>query len=239
MEELKWHGSPLALNVLGATMSYKTTVQEWHDALDVSTSYATEDDESEGFIGGYDQGYQVINNLVCACLLTEDDDNDNKFVKMHDLVPEMALWLACDIEKQDERCVVQAGLVLREVPRVKDWSIRNKPCKVEVTVDVKREETELLFSIIHRIESGGLVRREEEVGVMWRREWWLGEEELQKESTLLQPKSRLSLRIASPHSQVKSVSSVAVIVGSKVITKEVPDSITYGTAMEDIESNPI
>ncbi|KAF2595012.1 hypothetical protein F2Q70_00044715 [Brassica cretica] len=125
MEELKWHGSPLALNVLGATMSYKTTVQEWHDALDVSTSYATEDDESEGFIGGYDQGYQVINNLVCACLLTEDDDNDNKFVKMHDLVPEMALWLACDIEKQDERCVVQAGLVLREVPRVKDWSIRS------------------------------------------------------------------------------------------------------------------
>ncbi|WZZ35429.1 hypothetical protein YC2023_018830 [Brassica napus] len=25
-------------------MSNKTTVQEWHDALDVSTSYATEDD---------------------------------------------------------------------------------------------------------------------------------------------------------------------------------------------------
>ena len=97
---------------------------------------------------------------------------------MHDLVPEMALWLTCDIEKQQERCVVQAGLGLPEVPRVKDWSIvrkmslmnneiqeissnglivkylliknRNKPCKVEVTVDVKREETELLFSIIHR-----------------------------------------------------------------------------------------
>ncbi|KAL0827050.1 hypothetical protein Bca101_050727 [Brassica carinata] len=114
-------------------MSNKTTVQEWHDALDVSTSYATEDDVlpilgelNEGFIGGYDQGYQVINNLVCACLLTEDDDNDNKFVKMHDLVPEMALWLACDIEKQEERCVVQAGLGLREVPRVKDWSIVRK-----------------------------------------------------------------------------------------------------------------
>ena len=38
-------------------------------------------------------------------------------------------------------------------------------------------------------------RREEEVGVMWRREWWLGEEELQKESTLIQPKSRLSMRV--------------------------------------------
>lgn len=32
---------------------------------------------------------------------------------------------------------------------------------------------------------------------------------------------------------------MAVIVGSKVITKEVPDATTYGTAMEDIESNPI
>ena len=58
--------------------------------------------------------------------MTEDDDYDNKFVKMHDLVREMALWLACDIEKQEERFVVQASLGLHEVPRVKDWSIVRK-----------------------------------------------------------------------------------------------------------------
>lgn len=53
---------------------------------------------------------------------------------------------------------------------------RNKPCKVEVTVDVKRKETKLLFSIIHyesliheELVGGALNGRD--------REWWLGEEE--------------------------------------------------------------
>ncbi|KAL0796401.1 hypothetical protein Bca101_067778 [Brassica carinata] len=63
------------------------TVQEWHDALDVSTSYATEDEVRPILKYSCD-------NLKDSCfLLMEDDDNDNKFVKMHDLVREMALWL--------------------------------------------------------------------------------------------------------------------------------------------------
>lgn len=45
---------------------------------------------------------------------------------MNDQVREMALWLACDIGKQKEICVVQAGLGLGEVPQVKDWSTVSK-----------------------------------------------------------------------------------------------------------------
>ncbi|CAA7029055.1 unnamed protein product [Microthlaspi erraticum] len=163
------HGLPLALNVLGEIMSMKTTVQEWNDAIDVLTSYATEfagtEDETllpilkygydnlrvgrfkscfqycalfppgftvskedliecwegEGFMGGYDRGHEIINKLVHACLLMEDD-KDNKFVRMHDVVRDMALWIASDFGKQKERCIVQAGVGLVEVPLVKDWS---------------------------------------------------------------------------------------------------------------------
>ena len=72
---------------------------------------------------------------------------------------------------------------------------RNKPCKIEVKVDVKREETELLFSIIHcewreattddedtvsPWEDGSWNLADELVGGALNgrdREWWLGEEE--------------------------------------------------------------
>lgn len=67
---------------------------------------------------------------------------------------------------------------------------RNKPCKIEVTVDVKREETELLFSIIHR-EWREATTDDEDIVSPWEdgtrflggalngmdRERWLGEEE--------------------------------------------------------------
>ncbi|KAF3566285.1 hypothetical protein DY000_02012615 [Brassica cretica] len=38
----KCRGLPLALNVIGETMSCKRTIQEWHHAIDVLTSYAIE-----------------------------------------------------------------------------------------------------------------------------------------------------------------------------------------------------
>ncbi|KAG2302699.1 hypothetical protein Bca52824_031350 [Brassica carinata] len=38
----KCHGLPLALNVIGEAMACKRTVQEWHHAIDVLTSYAAE-----------------------------------------------------------------------------------------------------------------------------------------------------------------------------------------------------
>lgn len=169
------HGLPLALNVLGRTMSFKKKVREWNDALQVLTSsppidsagkedevlpiikysydslkgeklkscfqycalfpagYMLSKDslvdywEAEGLVGEYggsiakNQGYENINTLVRAGLLMESDDN-TKFVQMHDVVRKMALWIASNLGKNRERWVVQAGVGLREVIPVKDWT---------------------------------------------------------------------------------------------------------------------
>ncbi|CDY26629.1 BnaA09g46480D [Brassica napus] len=40
---------------------------------------------------------------------------------MHDVVREMAMWIASDLGKNKERCIVQARAGLREIPKVKNW----------------------------------------------------------------------------------------------------------------------
>ncbi|KAG5390940.1 hypothetical protein IGI04_032481 [Brassica rapa subsp. trilocularis] len=40
---------------------------------------------------------------------------------MHDVVREMALWIASDYGKDKERCIVKAGVGLREAPKVENW----------------------------------------------------------------------------------------------------------------------
>ncbi|KAH9714834.1 putative disease resistance protein [Citrus sinensis] len=59
-----------------------------------------------------------LDDLLHACLLEEEDDNH---VKMHDVVRDMALWIASTTEKQDERYLVLAGVVLTETPRSELW----------------------------------------------------------------------------------------------------------------------
>ncbi|KAG2260756.1 hypothetical protein Bca52824_080050 [Brassica carinata] len=167
----KCRGLPLALNVIGETMASKRSVQEWHRAVDVLNSSATdfsgvedeilpilkysydsldgemtkacflycslypEDDYigkerlieywiGEGFIDekegremAMNQGYEILGTLVRACLLLEDDP----YVKMHDVVREMAMWIASDLGKHKERCIVQAGVGLREIPKGMNW----------------------------------------------------------------------------------------------------------------------
>ncbi|CDY21043.1 BnaA08g24820D [Brassica napus] len=66
------------------------------------------------------QAYVIIGTLVEACLLTEEGQDKSK-VKMHDVVREMALWIASDFGKDKERCIVKAGVGLREVPTVENW----------------------------------------------------------------------------------------------------------------------
>nr|VDD58986.1 unnamed protein product [Brassica oleracea] len=145
----KCRGLPLALNVIGETMASKRSVQAWHRAIQVLTSYAAEfsgvEDKilpilkysydsldeilieywiGEGFIDekkgrerAMNQGYEILGTLVRTCLLLEDGWD----VKMHDVVREMAMWIASDLGKHKERCIVQARAGLREVPKVKNW----------------------------------------------------------------------------------------------------------------------
>lgn len=79
----------------------------------------------EGFMGEYqdlriaiNKGYGVLGTLIGANLLLEVD---TETVVMHDVVREMALWIASDLGKNKENFVVQARVGLRQVPRVKNW----------------------------------------------------------------------------------------------------------------------
>ncbi|KAL1214779.1 putative disease resistance protein [Cardamine amara subsp. amara] len=177
----KCSGLPLALNVIGETMSCKRTVQEWRHAIYVLNSYAAEfsgmDDKilpllkfsydslngehvkscllycslfpedykiskeklieywiGEGIIDGSEgiemaenKGYDIIGSLVCASLLMSGVNEDGKvFVCMHDVVREMALWIASDLGKQKEAFIVRAGVRLSEIPKVKNWKVVRK-----------------------------------------------------------------------------------------------------------------
>ncbi|GAY66651.1 hypothetical protein CUMW_250480 [Citrus unshiu] len=73
--------------------------------------------ESDRF-GAEDQGYDILDTLVRACLLEEVEDDE---VKMHDVVRDMALWIACEIEKGERNFLVRAGAGLKEAPDVKGW----------------------------------------------------------------------------------------------------------------------
>ena len=174
-------GLPLALNVIGETMSCKRTLQEWCHAIYVLNSYAAEfsgmedkilpllkysydnlrgelvkscllycalfpEDEkiykeklieywickemidtSEGIERAENMGYDIIGSLVRASLLMKGVDRDGKaFVSMHDVVREMALWIASDLGIQKESFIVRAGVGLYEIPKVKNWDVVKK-----------------------------------------------------------------------------------------------------------------
>lgn len=76
----------------------------------------------EGFLsddgGTQYQGYHLIGVLLHACLLEEEDDD---FVKMHDVIHDMALWIACEVDKETENYLVCAGTGVTEAPDVGKW----------------------------------------------------------------------------------------------------------------------
>ncbi|KAG7543506.1 P-loop containing nucleoside triphosphate hydrolase [Arabidopsis thaliana x Arabidopsis arenosa] len=74
-------------------------------------------DEKDGRDKALNQGYEIIGILVRACLLLEDGES---YVKMHDVVREMALWISSDLGRNKEKCIVRAGLGLCEVPKMKN-----------------------------------------------------------------------------------------------------------------------
>ncbi|GAY55221.1 hypothetical protein CUMW_162750, partial [Citrus unshiu] len=74
-------------------------------------------EESDRF-GAENQGYYIVGTLVHACLLEEIEDDK---VKMHDVVRDMALWIACEIEKEKRNFLVCASAGLKEAPDVKRW----------------------------------------------------------------------------------------------------------------------
>ncbi|KAJ0043600.1 hypothetical protein Pint_19171 [Pistacia integerrima] len=72
----------------------------------------------EGFLDdsnrseAYDEGYYIIGILVHACLLEEEKDY---FVKLHDVIRDMLLWIAKDIEKEKENYLIGKWVGVRKI----------------------------------------------------------------------------------------------------------------------------
>ncbi|KAJ0075058.1 hypothetical protein Patl1_34572 [Pistacia atlantica] len=81
----------------------------------------------ENILDVYDQsevhnhGYYIIGVLVHACLLEEEEIRGEHYVKMHDVIRDMALWIACEVKEEQQKFLVQVGVELTGAPKVKEW----------------------------------------------------------------------------------------------------------------------
>ena len=85
----------------------------------------------EGFLGEYDniqearnQGGKIIQMLKHVCLLEVGTTRfliDGEYLKMHDVIRDMALWLACEKGKKKNKFVVKDGVGLISAQEVQKW----------------------------------------------------------------------------------------------------------------------
>ncbi|XVF74709.1 hypothetical protein PTKIN_Ptkin13bG0133300 [Pterospermum kingtungense] len=74
-------------------------------------------DECNDRNAAQNQGYDIIGRLVYACLLEEE----GHYVKMHDVIRDMALWIVNECNNFEEGVLVQAGVRLIEAPEIRKW----------------------------------------------------------------------------------------------------------------------
>ncbi|KAJ6854419.1 disease resistance protein [Populus alba x Populus x berolinensis] len=78
----------------------------------------------EGVIKGltrkaeFDKGHSMLNKLESACLLESVKMYSHRFVKMHDLIRDMAIQILED----NSQCMVKAQAQLRELPGAEEWT---------------------------------------------------------------------------------------------------------------------
>ncbi|KAG4160740.1 hypothetical protein ERO13_D01G017040v2 [Gossypium hirsutum] len=74
-------------------------------------------DEHANLSNARNQGHFIIGSLIDACLLEKGQYNVS--VKMHDVIRDMALWIAGESEK--EKFFVKSGVQLKEQLKAKKW----------------------------------------------------------------------------------------------------------------------
>ncbi|KAJ4718341.1 NBS-LRR type disease resistance protein [Melia azedarach] len=117
---LKFSYDSLANQKIRSCFLYCTLFQE---DCRIVKSYLIECWLADGLLDEYDgnrvidRGYSIIGDLIRACLLEDEDES----VLMHDVVRDMALWIACSIEKEKENFLVQAGVGLSKAPEIENW----------------------------------------------------------------------------------------------------------------------
>ncbi|GMI79467.1 RESISTANT TO P. SYRINGAE 5 [Hibiscus trionum] len=75
-------------------------------------------EEMDSMQAEFDRGRAIMNRLISNCLLEVFSEDENvRFVKMHDLLRDMALHIA------KSRFLVKAGMMLEKPPAVQEWSM--------------------------------------------------------------------------------------------------------------------
>ncbi|KAK8546908.1 hypothetical protein V6N13_093947 [Hibiscus sabdariffa] len=68
------------------------------------------------------QGDHIINSLLSACLLERAGESSHgECVKMHDVIRDMCLWIACELGAEGKKFFVKAGAQLLKMPDVEAW----------------------------------------------------------------------------------------------------------------------
>ncbi|KAJ9673023.1 hypothetical protein PVL29_026345 [Vitis rotundifolia] len=79
----------------------------------------------EGFLDDCDriQGQEIIESLKDACLLENGTPPfiEEEYLKMHDVIHDMAMWLACEKGKKKNKFVVEYRVELIRAHEVKEW----------------------------------------------------------------------------------------------------------------------
>ncbi|XP_034677662.1 disease resistance protein At4g27190-like [Vitis riparia] len=133
-------GLPLAINVMGTSMRKKTSKDLWEFALtELRRSvphniYGVEErvykplkwsydslqglldvDEQQSYEDIYKSGVALVENLKDCCLLESGDGGRSRTVKMHDVVRDVAIWIASSSEDEC-KSLVQSGIGLSKFP---------------------------------------------------------------------------------------------------------------------------
>ncbi|TYJ31543.1 hypothetical protein E1A91_A06G206300v1 [Gossypium mustelinum] len=97
----------------------------------------------EGLLNEFDrfseaqiQGDHIINSLLNACLLERVGED---YVKMHDVIRDMALWIACELEVKENNFFVKAGAQLLEEPDAMTWECAKRMSIMSNQIKVLRE----------------------------------------------------------------------------------------------------
>lgn len=76
------------------------------------------------------KGDYIIGIIVRACLLEEVGSD---YVSMDDVIRDMTLWIACEVEKEKENVLMSAGAQLTATPEVRKWEQRKRTFIVDAS----------------------------------------------------------------------------------------------------------
>ncbi|EEF44758.1 probable disease resistance protein At5g63020 [Ricinus communis] len=92
-------------------------------------------DEYDNGSSANDKGHHIMGVLVRACLLEDEGD----YVKMHDVIRDMGLRIACNCARTKETNLVQAGALLIEAPEARKWEHIKRMSLMENSIRVLTE----------------------------------------------------------------------------------------------------